>query len=160
MRSFGSGKKTTRSASFVLSTPYSLVRSREAALRKWGVFHYQPVLAGVADRNRSSDSSANEKEGRNMGPLLLHHPWVQFYVLLVGALWMVVLWNDYLRHRFRLRNHDPRGFPGDTGNHSSHPVLPDPGPWSQNASVSVGVGPEPVGGLSNSSKGCDDAFKT
>jgi hypothetical protein len=32
-----------------------------------------------------------------MGTLLLHHPWVQFYLLCVGALGVTVLW-DYLRH--------------------------------------------------------------
>jgi hypothetical protein len=32
-----------------------------------------------------------------MGPLLLHNPWIQFYVLFVGALWIVFLWDYYLR---------------------------------------------------------------
>ena len=32
-----------------------------------------------------------------MGTILLHHPWVQFYLLYVGALWGVFIW-DYLRN--------------------------------------------------------------
>jgi hypothetical protein len=32
-----------------------------------------------------------------MGNLLIHHPWVQVYLLLVGALLLIVFW-DHLRH--------------------------------------------------------------
>jgi hypothetical protein len=31
-----------------------------------------------------------------MGTFLLHNPWIQFYLLYAGALWIAFLW-DYLR---------------------------------------------------------------
>ena len=31
-----------------------------------------------------------------MGSLLLHDPWVQFYLLLVGALWIIFIWDYYM----------------------------------------------------------------
>jgi hypothetical protein len=41
-----------------------------------------------------------------MGDLLIHHAYVQFYLLLVGVLWVVVLWGwwhdpDVCRYRTR-----------------------------------------------------------
>ena len=38
-----------------------------------------------------------------MGDLLLHHPYVQFYMLFVGALLLAVLW-DWLRNPGAARN--------------------------------------------------------
>jgi hypothetical protein len=38
-----------------------------------------------------------------MGDLLLHHPYVQFYLLFVGALLLAVLW-DWLRNPWAARN--------------------------------------------------------
>jgi hypothetical protein len=46
-----------------------------------------------------------------MGSLLLHHPWVQFYLVLVGLLGMVFLW-DWWRNPPARGDERDRGAPG------------------------------------------------
>jgi hypothetical protein len=55
----------------------------------------RPLLPGVP---------CKDEERRSMGTLLLHNPWVQFYLLFVGALGVVFIW-DYWRNPPADREH-------------------------------------------------------
>jgi hypothetical protein len=60
---------------------------------------------------------SNEEE-RSMGDILLHNPWVRFYVFYVAALLIVWIWN-YI--------HEPRAIPNDprtTGPETANEVEP------------------------------------
>ena len=57
--------------------------------------------AGVATFMGASswnESRAKDEERRSMGTLLLHNPWVYFYLVYTGALGVAFIWNS-LRNR-------------------------------------------------------------